>query len=328
MGFNQILGQERLKKNLERALENQQVVHAYLLQGEEGLGKRAIAQELAKGIACRGQGKRPCNSCISCRKVEGGNHPEVRWIGGDKSIGIEAIRQIQRDFQRKAYEGRKKVAIIVQGDKMTIQAQNALLKTLEEPAKHGTIIILTDKTASLLPTIISRCQRIKLYPLARETIKDFLIEEKGIEPEEANLVASLSKGIVGEALKLIEDKEYKERRDKTIGISRSLIDKNLIGVLEEIQFFLDERQYIEEILETLLIWYRDILVYKTTRDDKYIINIDRLEEISYQVEELTINNINQMLEIIDKAKENLRSNINYRLNLEAMLLRLKKNIDN
>lgn len=324
MGFNCILGQERLKENLKKALEKKQLVHAYLLEGQKGLGKKKIAYQLAKGICCRGEGKRPCNRCISCKKLEHGNHPEIQWLQEEGSIKIEAIRQMQKNLQMKPYEGSQKVYIICDADKMTLQAQNALLKTLEEPPEYATMILLTANATSLLPTIVSRCQRMKLLPVTMEKMQKYLVKEKSVTIEEAKVIAAFSNGIVGKALQLLEDEAFKNRRKEIIRITRDIIDKNTIQLLERVQFFNDEKLHIDEILEILMGWYRDVLIYKDTEKKDYIINIDEIEEILYQSNKLSLSHIKEMLFIIDRTRDNFRSNVNYQLNIEVMILDLKQ----
>lgn len=324
MDFDFILGQEKLIENLKKVLEKKELVHAYLLEGQKGLGKKRVAYLFAKGICCRGQGQRPCNKCISCRKMEGGNHPEIMWIQGEGSIKIDQIRQLQKNLQLMPYEGDQKVCIICHADEMTVQAQNALLKTLEEPPKHAVLILLTARPDSLLPTIVSRCQRIKMSPITREEIEKYLINKKGLEENEARVIGSLSKGIIGEALRLLEDEDFKRQRKETIRITRDLIDKNTIEVLENIHFFIEERPHINEILDMLIIWYRDLLIYKDTNVWTYIINIDQGEDILYQSKKLSFDSIKEMFLIINKTRENFMTNVNFQLSLENMLLELKE----
>lgn len=319
-----ILGQERLLKNLKEALVQQRLAHAYLLEGQRGLGKKRVARWLAKSIACRGEGLKPCNKCISCRKIDNGNHPEVKWVQEDGSIKIDTIRELQKDLQLKPYEGSKKVHIICDAEKITPQAQNALLKTLEEPPGYATIILLTANGNSLLPTIISRCQRLKLLPVPLKEIEDYLVETKGIDTSKAKVMASLSHGIIGKALQLLGDEDFQERRKKAIEVTRDILYKKKIQVLENIEFFNEEREYIGEILDILITWYRDLLLYKDIQNDEFLINVDNTEEIIQQSHKISLENIKEMIFIIDETKNNFRSNVNFQINIEVMLLELTK----
>ncbi|MCC5911112.1 MAG: DNA polymerase III subunit delta' [Clostridiaceae bacterium] len=327
MAFEVILGQEKLIENLKRVLKTGKAPHAYLLEGSGGLGKGRLALQWAKGLCCRGEGEKPCNHCISCNKFDTNNHPEVKWVCDEKSIKIEAIRDLQKELQMKPYEGDKKVYIIKDAEKMTLQAQNAILKTLEEPPHYGTIIMTTTNGNSLLPTITSRCQRLKLLPASSEKIYDYLINKKQISPEEAKVVSAFSDGRIGKALQLLEDEGFKERRRKVSFITRSIIDKKTIHILENVEYFYDEKEYIHEILELFIGWYRDLLIYKDTGNKDLVVNIDEIEEIIYQTEKITLHNIREMIFIIEETKNNFRSNVNLQMNLEVMLLKLKERVN-
>ncbi|AOY75475.1 DNA polymerase III subunit delta' [Clostridium formicaceticum] len=327
MVLEAVLGQEKLMKNFIRALEQNQLAHAYLIEGQHGLGKRNVARQMAKGICCRAIQGKPCDECISCKKLDHDSHPEVIWVQEETSIKIEAVRDLQKNIQMKPYEGSKKVYIICDAEKMTLQAQNALLKTLEEPPEYVTIILLTTNSNSLLTTIISRCQRLKLLPVALETIEKYLIEKKAVAKEEARVLASLSRGIPGRAIQLLEDEAFQQRRQKVIKLTRHLVDKKTFYLLENLQDFYEEKQFIEESLELMMGWYRDVLLYKHTNKADIIINIDEIEEIIYQSDILSLENIKEMIFIIEETKNNFRSNVNLQLNLETMLLQLKKRVN-
>ena len=165
MIFKEIVGQEQVVEKLTKDLKNNQIAHAYLFEGAKGLGKKTIALELASALVCPEGIHRPCGKCSSCMKAASGNHPDINIIEEDRIIKIDEIRELIKEIQLKPYESKRKVCIICGADKMNIWAQNTLLKTLEEPPLYATLILLTTKGKSLLPTIISRCRTIKLYPV-------------------------------------------------------------------------------------------------------------------------------------------------------------------
>lgn len=324
MPFENIIGQEKIIEGLKKALAGNQLAHSYLFEGLEGLGKRRVAFELAKGICCNAEGIRPCNSCSSCVKLEHGNHPDVKWIGGEGSIKIDDIRDLQKDIQVKPYEGNNKIYILCDAEKMTVQAQNALLKTVEEPPYYSTLILLTTNAYSLLPTIVSRCQVLKFSPVPASKIQNFLIKEKGLDIRESKFIAAFSNGAVGKALKLLEDHDFIKRREAVVGLSRTLLNAKTINILEKVNFFNEEKEYIDEILDILISWYRDLMVYKETSNVDFIINCDKIEEIIFQSNQVNLWQIKDIIFIIDKAKNNLRSNVNYQLNIEVMLLNIQE----
>ncbi|SCX79800.1 DNA polymerase III subunit delta' [Alkaliphilus peptidifermentans] len=324
MAFKGIVGQERIIELLSKALSDKQTPHAYLFEGAEGLGKRRVACQLAMGIACTGEIK-PCHHCTSCLKLIHRNHPEVKYIEDEgSSIKIETIRQLQKEIQMKPYEGKKKIFIINHGEKMTIQAQNALLKTLEEPPSYGTIILITANSSSLLPTIVSRCQVIKFRPVELEKIQDYLIKSLGLTYEEAKIKALFSNGIIGNALKILEDEAFEKKRETLIEITSGLMKGKSINVLENAGLLVADKKDINEFLDLLISWYRDLMVYKETKEYHFMMNYDKIEEINQQSSRIGLNELRDIIFIIEDTKNKLKSNVNLQLNIEVMLLKMQE----
>ena len=324
INFEGIVGQEQAVEKLKRTLENNQISHAYLFEGEKGLGKKDIALKLALALNCTGDDRKPCNKCNSCIKMAGGNHPDVKIIEKDGIIRIDEIRRIAGEMQLKPYEGRYKVYIICDADRMNIESQNALLKTLEEPPSYAVLILLTTRGDSLLPTVISRCQVIKLYPENPEVIKYYLIENKKIDERQAHMLAAFSGGIAGRAVELSDNPDFYYRREKIIEICNKLLTSSLFGVLEQIVFFEEQRLNIEEILGLMINWYRDLLIYSETKNADFITNIDKKEEIDFQAAKIDPVKIRDIIFIIEKSKSDLKSNVQFHLNMEVMLLNLRE----
>ena len=324
MAFKGIVGQEKAIESLKRALEHDQVAHAYLFEGAEGLGKKAIALELASALVCNSNKDRPCGKCSSCVKVSSGNHPEIKVIEGEGTIKVDEIRELIKDIQLKPYEGTRKAYIICNADKMNIQAQNALLKTLEEPPLYVTLILLTTKGNSLLPTIVSRCQTIKLNPVRLEDIKSYLINNRNIDMEKAQMLAAFSGGIVGRAIELLDNPDFHQRREGVIKLCNNLMGTKLLSILDQISFFEEQRPYTEEIFDLMTSWYRDLMVYKETGSMDLVINVDKKEEIDFQVKGIDLGKVRDIIFIIEKAKKNLKSNVQFHLNIEVMLLNIQE----
>ncbi|ABR46327.1 DNA polymerase III, delta prime subunit [Alkaliphilus metalliredigens QYMF] len=324
MAFENIVGQAHVIKLLKQSIKQNTVGHGYIFEGIEGLGKHLVAFELAKALCCTGTGDQPCNQCNSCKKLSHQNHPDVIWITGEGSIKINTIRDLQKDTQQKPYESRKKVYIIEKAEKMTVQAQNALLKTLEEPPSYVTLILLTANSHSLLPTITSRCQIIKFQPVPLDVIQAFLMLEKNVDLEKAKLMATLSNGVVGKALKLLEDPSFQNQREGLIQISKDLFKKDKVAALQKFSFFEDHKESIEEILELYLVWYRDLLVYRDTQNKVLMFNIDQVEEIISQSNRIDLKKISNIISIIENTKENVRRNVQFQLNIEVMLLNIQE----
>lgn len=325
MTFKGLIGHKKIIDNLSMALQQQEVSHAYLIEGAVGLGRSMLAKQLAMAIACTSKGAdKPCYSCSSCLKVISGNHPEIKWIQDENSIKIESIREIQKEIQLKPYEGQRKVFILHECEKMTLQAQNAFLKTLEEPPPYATIIMITVNSGSLLPTIVSRCQLLKLQPVENIKIQEYLVGEKGVNLQEAKVIAAYSMGNVGKALKMLEDAEFKQKREDLENITKELLKGKLVDILELASFFTKEKSDVNEILDLLMSWYRDLLIYKETQHLDFIRNYDKIEEIVLQAKSLETYKLQKVILIIEDAKNKLRSNVNFQLNMEVMLLNIQE----
>ncbi|MFW5992349.1 MAG: DNA polymerase III subunit delta', partial [Halanaerobiaceae bacterium] len=198
MSFNNIVGQEAAVRILQDELKDGRVQHAYLFSGKRGVGKKALALELTKAIFCSEKEIDSCDNCLACRKIIHSNHPDTGIYSIEKGnfIKIDQIRKLQKDIAYKPYESGKKIYIIENADKMTTEAANSLLRTLEEPPGYAIIILLAEEVDRLLPTIISRCQQIQLKGIADNTIKQELIKE-GIEEKQAALLTRLADGSLG-----------------------------------------------------------------------------------------------------------------------------------
>lgn len=322
--FKEIVGQERIVEKLKRDLESDQIVHAYLFEGEKGLGKKNMALELASALVCHSKDQKPCNKCNSCIKAESGNHPDIKIIEKDGTINIDEIREIINEMHLKPHESKRKVCIICDADRMNMWAQNALLKTLEEPPLYATLILLTTKGDSLLPTVISRCQIIKLQPVNLEIIEHYLVKNRGINEEQAHMLAAFSGGIVGRAVELLDNPDFHYRREEIIKICNKLLTFDLFDILEQIKFFEEQKPYIEEILDLMISWYRDIFIYSETNNMGLITNIDKREEINFQAAKIDLAKIRDIIFIIEETKNNLRSNVQFHLNIEVMLLNIQE----
>lgn len=176
-GFQDIYGQEQIKEHLQNALSTGKVSHAYILNGEKSSGKEFIAKVFAMALQCEEDGKEPCQKCHSCRQALSGNHPDIIRVIHEKpnTISVDDIRtQVNGDVAIKPYSGKYKVYILSEAEKMTAQAQNALLKTLEEPPEYAVIMLLTSNVNALLPTIVSRCVTLDMKPVPDEVVRRFL----------------------------------------------------------------------------------------------------------------------------------------------------------
>ena len=245
--FSDIIGQEQMKEHMQHALETGKISHAYIISGESGSGKEMVAKCFAKALQCSNRQERngfieACNECASCRKASTDNHPDIITITHEKptSIGVDDIRlKLRDDVIIKPYESSHKIYIIPEGEKMTAAAQNALLKTLEEPPEYIVIIILTSNINQFLPTIISRCIVLPMKSVRDDSIKKFLMEQCHVVDYKAMLCASFARGNVGKALDLASNERFERLKNETIDIVSKVKNLELHDMMERVHSVLE-----------------------------------------------------------------------------------------
>ena len=324
MDYKNISGHNIAIEGLKRAVEVGSISHFYIFEGEEGLGKKTIGRVFAQTLLCLGKKEEPCHSCTSCRRFESGSHPDYLEINPEKGmIRKGEVETIIRGMSMSPFESDRKVILIEEAHKMNKEAQNALLKTLEEPPVYAHIILVTSSSKDLLPTIRSRGQNIRFYPIDRETVKTLLIKKYGAEPIRAEFLADFSKGSIGKAIRLLEDTQFFVDRDWVIGLIDSLIKGEKLEVFSSAEEFADRKDRVTEILDIFLFWFRDLLLYKSSESSSLIVNKDRLKLISEQ-SWLDFERINGIIEKIQNTIINIQMNVNYQLSIETMLLKIQE----
>lgn len=314
--FKEIVGHKKEIAYIQNAIVSKKMAHSYIINGPEGIGKMLFAKTFAKTIQCEQGGAEPCNQCASCKAFDTGNHPDVIFVSSDKkSIGVDDIREkIQQDIEIKPYKYPYKIYIVDDADTMTIQAQNALLKTLEEPKGYAIIMLISRNINQFLSTILSRCVVIKLNPLRIQEINDYL-EKKGMT--DYKLFATLSQGSIGLAEKMISSEDFLNLREKTISWARELHEGNLLTIFKIQQEMAEYKEDIGMILDILYLWYRDLLILSYTNNIQHLINDDKKEYMNIS---LSLEQISKCLEAIENAKKQLHYNANFQLVIEVMLM--------
>ena len=210
-GFNDIIGHDTIKEHLKKAIESNHVSHAYILTGETGMGRKSLANAFAMTLLCEKGKSEPCMECHACKQVMSSNHPDLIFVGHEKpgSIGVDDIReQINDTIMIRPYSSYYKIYIVDEAEKMTVQAQNALLKTIEEPPAYAIIMLLTTNQEAFLPTILSRCVQLKLKPLKDSVVKSYLMGSLGIKESRADIYAAFARGNLGRAIHLASSEEF------------------------------------------------------------------------------------------------------------------------
>ena len=327
-GFQDILGHEMIKDHFRKAIENHKVSHAYILAGEEGMGRKSLANAFAMTLLCEKGLKEPCMECHSCKQMLSDNHPDVIHVTHEKpgSIGVDDIReQINDTIQVRPYSSYYKIYMVDEAEKMTVQAQNALLKTIEEPPSYAVIILMTTNPDAFLPTILSRCIQLKLKPLRDYVVKGYLVEKLGVPVEKAEVYAAFARGNLGKAIHIASSEEFGELYRAVLTLLKNIKNMDLPALLEFIKKLQEDHLDINECLDFMQLWYRDILMYKVTKDMNLLIFKDEYKTVSEICSHSSYEGLEAVLEAIDKAKQRLDANVNTELALELMLLTMKEN---
>jgi DNA polymerase-3 subunit delta' len=324
MAFTQILGQDKAINVLQRAIRHQRVPQAYIFAGEDGVGKKLTALMLAKALNCREREDDACDHCISCHKIDDGNHPDVRLIEPDgQYIKIDQIRTLQKDVNYRPYEGRRKVYILDQAEALRTEAANALLKTLEEPSPDSLLILVTANVYALLPTVISRCQFVRFVALGVPQLTEFLKREKQMPAEQARLIASLAEGCPGRAFAMDTDDILAKRAmlEEVLTLLSSGL-QDVREVFDQAEKLAQRKPEIHEFLDLLLVWYRDLYLLQEQGRPDLVANADALSRLARTAQQLSRSQTQRLFDVVYQTKLDLLRNANLQLTLEVMLMSL------
>ena len=325
-GFQDILGNDMVKEHFKKAIENHKISHAYILTGEAGMGRKSVANAFAMTLLCEKGGNEPCMMCHSCKQVLSGNHPDLIYVTHEKpaSIGVDEIReQINDTIMIRPYSSYYKIYIVDEAEKMTVQAQNALLKTIEEPPSYAVIILITTNQEAFLPTILSRCVQLKLKPLKDFTVKSYLTEHLNVQEKDAEVCAAFARGNLGKAIHLASSEEFKELYQKVMAVIRNVGTMGIVMLLDCIREIKEQNFEIREVLDLMQLWFRDVLMYKVTKDMNLLIFKDEYKMINEMGQKYDYAGLEQILKAIDTARVRLDANVNMELVMELLLLTMK-----
>ncbi|OGO79101.1 MAG: DNA polymerase III subunit delta' [Clostridiales bacterium GWB2_37_7] len=324
MNFNSIIGQPVLVGSLKRAVQGDMVANGYIFCGPKGSGKNLVAAVFARGLNCRSQeAEKPCGSCTSCRKFESGNHPNIEVIKPTgASIKIKQIREVIAKVSKKPYESGYKVVIMDDADKMTHDAQDAFLKTLEEPPSNTIFILLVQNHNSLLPTVLSRCQVFNMRKVAIQQIERYLLEKTNFDKEQISFAAVSANGIIGRAAEVLNNKELQDLRRLYVSITTKIANNSYTELSAAAGEIVETRDDAEQLLDFLLSWYRDVLVSKQDCDKQVLVNSDNADIIARQAEKLDENKLNRIIDAIKRTISYINHNVGTKNSIDSMLLNI------
>ncbi len=326
--FTDIIGQEQLKEHLQNAIATKKVSHAYIINGERSSGKEFIARIFAMALQCERGEIEPCGECHSCKQALSNNQPDIVYVSHEKpnTIGVEDIRaQINGDIAIKPYSSPRKIYIMNEGEKMTVQAQNALLKTLEEPPEYAVILILTTHVEALLPTILSRCVVLNMKPVSDALVKKYLMEELAVPDYKANICVAFARGNIGKAKLLASSEEFEKVRDEAITLVKYINDMEVNEIVKAIKKITEYKFDVNDYLDILSAWYRDVLLFKATKDVNSLIFKEEIQQIMRVSDRSTYEGIETIVNALQQAKRRLEANVNFDLTMELLLLTIKEN---
>ncbi|RVU53923.1 ATP-binding protein [Anaerosphaera multitolerans] len=306
------IGNERVLKELDNNLINRDLSHAYLFLGSEGVGKFTAAKAFAKRILSYDED-------ISCDEIKDFAHPDLRVVRSKDSIKKLEIEDLLNDAAKKPYRASNKVFIIDGFEDVTTSGQNALLKTLEEPQDYLKIILISNNLKGILPTIVSRARIIRFKEVSNEQIEQFLINKENLNEKNARLFSKLSSGSVSRALKYTYNPEFLALRDRSIEILDRILNVKELP-FKTFYFFNENKEQLDEIFNFFILFLRDISFLDLGVDERYIVNIDKLNFLNKQ--NITAQDAVYIIEEIINTQKLLKSNTNFELTIEQFLINI------
>ncbi|HSB10973.1 MAG TPA: DNA polymerase III subunit delta' [Blastocatellia bacterium] len=322
--MSSLIGNERIKKLLQRAVAERRIGQSLLMTGPRGVGKYQFAIALAQALNCeRPSNGDACGKCIPCRKIAGGEHADVQTFTNEGTfIKVDKMRDMSRDAQYKPYEGRHRVCIIDEADRMNLPSANSILKTLEEPPESTLIVLVTANPYRLPDTIRSRCQILNFAGLTAREIEEHLSTKANRPAEEARLLARLARGSIGHALEINLD-AYRQSRDRMLELIETLALSREVNKLLSASEYLGrklEKDEFEHHLDAMMVLLSDLLYLKLSAGAEALTNADIIERLEIVAGKLTIEQITDWVDQIEEIFKAMPRNINRQLAMDAMLM--------
>ncbi|MCD7922078.1 MAG: DNA polymerase III subunit [Clostridiales bacterium] len=355
-GFRDIIGHEQIIAHLKNAISMDKVSHAYILNGPDHSGKRILAEAFAMTLQCEtvqshpvgdsGHSQdmssdrcvsaqihtdavtEPCMKCRSCKQAMGKNQPDIIYVTHEKTgISVDDIRrQINQDIVVKPYSSKYKIYIVDEAEKMNLQAQNALLKTLEEPPPYAVILLLTTNADAFLPTVRSRCVALNLKAVEDAKIRSLLMNCYHVPDYQAELSAAFAQGNVGRAVLLSSSEQFAGLRDYVVQLVRRIGDIPAYDMVKELEPIQEQKEDIPVFFDLLLLFFRDVLLYKATAAEDHLIFQGQSYMIKQMTDRITFSGLHMILQAIGTADRRIRANVNAPLTLELLMMNIKENM--
>ncbi len=326
-GFQNIIGHEDVVQHLENAVKTGKISHAYIFSGEDGAGKKTLAYTFAMALQCLSENEKPCQVCESCRRAAGRNHPDIVTVTHEKpgTISVEEVRsQLVNDVEIRPYYGPFKIYLVPDAQMMTQQAQNAILKTIEEPPEYAVILLLTSNADALLPTIRSRCVRLDLKVVEDSLIKEYLMKNLHVPDYKADIDVSYAHGSIGRAEQAATSEEFAMMTENALKFLKTVRRMDMEKLLEAEKELSADKIQIEEYLNIFQFWFRDVLMFKATREADKCVFKHELNDIREQAKEYSYENLEQILESIERTRVRIRANVSPELALDLLFRKIRE----
>lgn len=335
--MNDILGNERIKEHFITAVRHKKISHAYIVEGDRGSGKKMLAAAFSKILQCETRQKtgdtKACGQCESCIQMDNKDHPDVIWVSHEKPnvISVGEIReQIVNTVDIMPYKGPYKIYIVDEAEKMNAAAQNAILKTIEEPPEYAIIFLLTTNRGAFLDTILSRCILLGTRPVSETAIKKYLVDKCGISSEEAEFSAGFSLGNIGKAEAIVSSEEFRELKDLTLSVLRYIHEIESYEIADKVKEYKKYKNHIDDFFDIFLMWFRDILLLKADKSvnaetaRKKIIFSNEYGYLKKQAEKINLEAVDYIINKISRARIRIKSNVNFDATLELLMLEARR----
>ena len=328
--FDDSIGQEHIKEHLRSSIVSGKISQAYLITGEVAQGKEFIARIFANAMLCENPVSEvnPCGKCHPCIQACGHNHPDIITVTHTRpnTISVDDIReQIVGTVDIRPFQSARKIYIMNEAEKMTVQAQNALLKTLEEPPEYVVIILLTTSKTNMLPTVLSRCIQLDMRPVEDKVVRRYLMKELQIPDYQADICVAFARGNIGKARNLAVSEDFDNIKSEAIRVLKYIKTMDIADMIKTLKKLEEYKLSIGDFLDIMMIWYRDVLLYKATMDADSIVFKDEGATIRRLASESPYEGIEEILNAVEKTKARIDANVNFELAMELMLLTIKEN---
>lgn len=326
-GFQEIVGHEEIIKHMKNSISMGKVSHCYLLAGEPGAGKKLLAGTYAQALQCEEGKEEPCMNCDSCKRAISKNHPDIIYVTHEKpnTISVEEMRtQVVDDVVIKPYSSKYKIYIISDCEKMTPQAQNAILKTIEEPPEYAVFLLLTTNAQALLPTIQSRCVRLDVKVVSDSQVKEYLMEHLHVPDYQAEVDTSFAQGNIGKAEAAATSEEFENLTSSALHVLKNAENMEVYELVDSVKALSQDKTRIYDYLDLFQLWFRDVLMFKATQEVDNLIYKQEINYIKEQASNRSYEGLEKILEAVEKAKVRLQANVNFDLVMELLFLTIRE----